>query len=126
MSLDIYLTSATEEISDCQCDCCGNNHQKKCFPIIERFNLTHNLTSMAVESGVYTCVWRPEELDITKASEMIVFLKYGIDKLKSDPQKFMKYNPSNGFGSYENLLDTLVNYLLACEQNPTATISVSR
>ena len=34
-------------------------------------NITHNLTKMADEAGIYECLWRPEEIGITKAGQLI-------------------------------------------------------
>ena len=89
-------------------------------------NITHNLNKMADEAGIYKLLWRPEELGITKASEVIEPLKIGINVLKSDPEKFKKFNPENGWGNYEILVRFAEEYLASCKENPDADISVSR
>ena len=34
-------------------------------------NITHNLNRMAMEAGIYECLWRPDEHGITKAAQII-------------------------------------------------------
>ena len=89
-------------------------------------NITHNLTTMADAAGLYKYLWRPEEIGITTAQQLIDPLKVGLSLLKSDPQKFKKLNPQNGWGDYEGLVDFVEKYLAACIENPTATVEVSR
>lgn len=89
-------------------------------------NITHNLNKMATEAGIYKHLWRPEEIGITKAEELIMPLMEGLKLLKNDPARFKKLNPENGWGSYEGLIDFIENYLEACVKNPDATIEISR
>ena len=89
-------------------------------------NITHNLNNMAEEAGIYKVCWRPEEVGITKAAQLIEPLRKGIALMKSDPARFEKFNAENGWGLYENFLPWLEKYLEACEANPDAEISVSR
>ena len=48
-------------------------------------NITHNLNSMADEAGIYKHLWRPEEIEITKAHELIEPLRTAIDAMKAEP-----------------------------------------
>lgn len=89
-------------------------------------NVTHNLGPMAKEAGLYHVLWRPEELGITKARELIPHLQAGLHLLRSDPDRFSAFNPSNGWGSYSALVDFVSNYLCACEQHPDAEVEVCR
>ena len=89
-------------------------------------NITHNLTDMASEAGIYKHLWRPDEINITKANQLILPLREGLALLKSDPERFMKYNPDNGWGNYDGLVRFVKKYLSACEEYPDADISVSR
>ena len=50
----------------------------------------------------------------------------GIAELKSNPEKYKKFNPENGWGSYEGLLSFAEKYLQACEKYPNSIIGVSR
>ena len=89
-------------------------------------NYTHNVGGMAEAAGIYKHVWRPEELDITKASELIEPLRGAIERMKADPNRFISLNPPNGWGSYDTFLPWLEQYLEACEEHPDATVRASR
>lgn len=89
-------------------------------------NITHNLNAMATEAGIYKHLWRPEELGITRASELIEPLTKGLALLESDPERFRAFNPPNKWGSYEGLVMFVRNYLSACVENPDAKVEVSR
>ena len=86
-------------------------------------NITHNLAEMAVEAGVYEALWRSEG---KKASEIAPLLKEGLEKLTTNPAKFKKLNPSNGWGSYDSLVEFVKEALIACSEYPDGEIGVSR
>lgn len=89
-------------------------------------NITHNLVSMASEAGLYEAMWRPEEIGASKAADVIPHLTVGISVLKANPDHFRTFNPANGWGHYEGLLETAEKYLAACVSNPDAVIHISR
>lgn len=89
-------------------------------------NITHNLNSMAVEAGIYQHLWRPDEIGITKAKDLIGPLRDGLERLRAEPERFKLLNPSNGWGSYDGLVRFVAFYLESCEQHPDAEIRVSR
>ncbi len=89
-------------------------------------NITHNLTSMADAAGLYYALWRPEEMNLSMAGELIPLLEDGLEKLQADPEKYEAFNPSNGWGSYDQLLMTVGEYLSACRKYPDALIEVDR
>lgn len=89
-------------------------------------NITHNLRVMAMEAGIYQHLWRPEELNITKASELINPLTHGLDLLRADPDRFRQYEPESKWGTYESLVSLVSNYLHACRLSPNAVVTVSR
>ena len=107
MSLDVYLTEVRET------------------KIYDR-NITHNLNKMADEAGIYKHLWRPEEIEITKAAQLIEPLREGLSLLLSDPERFKKFDPENKWGDYDGLVNFVREYLAACEENPNASVSVSR
>jgi hypothetical protein len=107
MSLDVYLM----ETKPCE---------------VYSANITHNLGDMAHEAGIYRHLWRPEELGIERARELIQPLKDGLSLLLANPAKFKAHNPDNGWGSYEGLVKFVAGYIEACEQNPDARVDVSR
>ncbi len=126
MSLDIYLKDSVERTRICTCCNCDNEHEVTYFSEIASFNMTHNLEKMADAADIYDAVWRPDEHNISFASEMIKILEDGLERLESDPEFYKKYNPSNGWGCYEGLVKVLREYLEACKKHPHAKITVSR
>jgi hypothetical protein len=60
------------------------------------------------------------------ARDLIEPLEKGLALLKSDPIRFMAFNPSNGWGSYHGLVSFTENYLNACKEYPDARVEVSR
>lgn len=89
-------------------------------------DITHNLGQMAKAADLYEALWRPEEVDITHARQLVGQLKIGLERLLADPDHFKLFNPSNGWGDYEGLVSFIKAYLKACEENPDATVEVSR
>src|SRR5262245_15711215 len=107
MSLDVYLI------------------ENKPVNVFEA-NITHNMIDMAKVADLYQCCWRPEEMGITKAQQLIGPLRQGVERLKADPERFKQFNPSNGWGDYDGFLGWLENYLAACVEHPDADVDVSR
>ena len=107
MSLDVYLTATrpTEVYSA---------------------NITHNLVDMAAAVDLYKPLWRPEEIGVTTAAQLIPLLRLGEMRLVNEEDRLLPLNPENGWGDYEGLLWFVRAYLDACEANPDATIRVSR
>jgi len=69
MSLDVYLTVTKPTL-------------------VFEGNITHNLGAMAREAGIYEALWRPEEINVTTAEQLIEPLTVGLEKLKADPREF--------------------------------------
>lgn len=89
-------------------------------------NITHNLNKMAAAADLYQALWRPDEINCTKAKDITGMLERGLKRLKKDPEGFKKLNPDNGWGNYDNLIEFVESYLDACKKWPNATIQVSR
>lgn len=89
-------------------------------------NITHNLGKMAVAAGIYTHLWRPDEIGIKTAGELIEPLAAGLARLVAEPDKFKEFNPGNGWGDYEGLVGFVTEYLAACQEHHDAEVSVSR
>lgn len=121
MSLDVYL-EGPPTTRECDCPRCGNQHTTEVKEVLYENNITHNLGKMAREAGLYEVLWDPDEGSI--ACNLIPKLKAGLELLKSDPEKFKKLNPPNGWGTYESLVSFVGSYLRACEENPSAKVSV--
>ena len=95
-------------------------------------NITHNLNKMAMEVKLggsltlYDVLWRPDENGMVFARDISDHLDAGWNILLSDPEKFMKFEPDNGWGSYEGLCNFVYNYRNACWDAPDAELSISR
>lgn len=89
-------------------------------------NITHNLNAMAAEAGIYEALWRPEEVGIAKAEQLIAPLRAGLALLLDKPEHFHQFNPKNGWGNYEGLVQFVTDYVATCAAYPTADVSVSR
>ena len=107
MSLDVYLTEWRET------------------EVYER-NVTHNLIPMADAAGIGDAIWRPEELGLVQAIELIPFLEARLERLLAEPDRYRQLNPPNGWGNYEGFCDFVAAYLEACRKNPGARVRVSR
>jgi len=106
MSLDVYLTTKKEEVYSS--------------------NITHNLNKMASAAKLYYSIWRPEEISIKKAKQLIVPLAKGLESLIEKPDYYKNFNHESKWGTYEGLLTFVQNYLKACIDNPDAYVSVDR
>lgn len=140
MSLDVYLTRKRAELTEAAkaeallrqhgfaefAEELASRHDTSDHDTLYDANITHNLNAMAEAAGIYKHLWRPDEIGITKASQLIEPLRVGLAALESDPEKFKALNPPNGWGNYRGLVGFVRNYLFACEQDPDADVSVSR
>lgn len=108
-------------------------------------NITHNLGEMADKAGIYNALWRPyrliyegyefkdydeeskfEESVTIKAKQLIKPLREGLHKLLDNPEEYKKYNPDNGWGTYEQLVELVKNYLDACYKYKEAIVITNR
>lgn len=89
-------------------------------------NITHNLGTMAEHAGLYRPLWRPEELGITTAAELVEPLRAGLRLLNAEPEHYRRFNPENGWGNYEALVEFCEQYLAACERYPAAKVAACR
>jgi hypothetical protein len=95
-------------------------------------NITHNLNSMAaavvLSNGLtlYQVLWRPDEHKLMFARDISDLLDEGWNILIADPEKYKKYNPPNGWGSYDGLCNFVYKYRNACWDTPDAELRISR
>lgn len=81
---------------------------------------------MARAADAYDELWRPEEIGIKVAQQLIAPLRASLMRLNSSSDYFERFNPSNGWGNYQNLVKFITDYTAACIEHPKATIEVSR
>lgn len=86
-------------------------------------NITHNLSGMAMEAGIYMCLWRPDELwSNPTADKIIPILEEGLEKLKSNPEHYKQFDASNGWGTYKDFIPFVEGVLNACKKHPKSTV----
>jgi hypothetical protein len=124
MSLDVYLKTEPKRVK-CTCEC-GNKHTRMQSEELYWANITHNLTKMADKAGIYYALWRPEEKGWKTAKDIIPILEKGLVKLKAKREYFEKFNAENGWGTYEQFVPLVQQYLEACINNPKGIIEISR
>jgi len=125
VSLDVYL-NGEPRTEKCRCVDCDNEHDRVVSDSLYSANITHNLGAMAQEAGIYKHLWRPDEIGVTKAAQLIEPLRAGVALMRSDPARFEKHNAKNGWGLYKHFVPFVEEYLAACEAYPDATVGVSR
>lgn len=125
MSLDVYL-SRKKWVSFDE----GKTHTVENEDVFSA-NITHNLNKMAIEAGLYGCLWRPEESFVSEdgnvyARDLIEQMSKGLELMKRNPAIFKAFNPPNGWGHYEGFIQWIERYIAACIENPDAIVNVSR
>lgn len=126
MSLDVYLVESAPRPCSCTCPECGNEHTTEQVRTWFDANITHNLGPMAEAAGIYHHLWRPEEIGIQRAQDLIAPLRSGLERLRADPRRFRAMDASNFRGRYVDLVPWLEAYIDACERHPEALVMVSR
>jgi hypothetical protein len=122
MSLDVYLF-ATKRV---KCSQCGHEELVETEYELFSANITHNLAKMAREARIYMLLWRPEEVGINLAGELIDPLRAALADMKARPEYYRQFDAPNGWGTYYHFVPWLEEYLQACVENPEAVIRVSR
>lgn len=88
-------------------------------------NITHNLNKMADAAGIYEPLWHPGEIGLTTAKQVADNIRSGVADIASNGAKYKAYDAPNGWGKWADFVPFLTEYLCACDENPTATVSVS-
>jgi hypothetical protein len=104
MSLDIYLSAVVE------------------LEVVSK-NITHNLTPMWREAGVYYALYDSEG---ETAAEILPVLEKGLIKMLADPEKYKKLDSPNGWGTYEHAVPWLTELIAEFKKYPQGMISVSK
>ena len=103
MSLDIELTDKEETLFSA--------------------NITHNLTKMWSEAGVYDALYKSDGKD---AHSVLSTLEAGLEHLKSDPTHFSQFNAENSWGLYKHAVPWLEELVLNFKKFPNATIELGK
>lgn len=104
MSLSIYLTTPTET------------------DVVYK-NITHNLSPMWREAGLYDALYESEG---KTAQEVLPILEEGLKVLVSQPERFIKFDSPNGWGTYKNAVPWLADLINEFKKYPDGKIEISR
>ena len=115
MSLDVSLYIKVDTGGD-------ELHQVMLFDA----NITHNLNKMAKEAGLYDALWCPLENGNSFAGDIMPALVEGYNELKENPEKYKKFDADNGWGTYDDFLPWVAEYMGACDKHPLACIWISK
>ena len=102
------------------------------YEILHVGNITHNLNEMAKHVPVsktltlYNILWRPHESDLKTTDDILEYVTIAVKYLIDHEEELLQYNPDNGWGNYESLLDFSKQVGSACIFHPHCDIEVSR
>lgn len=82
----------------------------------DEFNVTYNLGEMWCQAAGRDGRLIP--IDGMSAKQSLDILIPALENLRSDPQRFKKFNPPNGWGDYGGLVHTLEEMIKAVKLNP--------
>lgn len=119
MSAWIYLEIPVRKV----CEHCGSTYNGK-EPVFES-NITYNLYEMAKAARIDNHIFEPKKIGILQAKDLIIPLQYCLQDLKTNSESYKKFNPPNGWGSYESFVQFIETYLNTCETYLEASITVN-
>lgn len=113
MSLDIDLIEAGVTVFTC--------------------NITNNLNKMVQAFGqkYYLALWHPYSLEVFEdcleiiANDLIPYYEDTLLELLKNRKEYERYNSPNGWGTYEDLLNFLVQLISYCHKYPKSVIQTS-
>lgn len=123
MSLNFYLKDTSKE-HPCICCECGHEHTNLYSKELFCANITHNLIDMAQAADIYKLLWLPDEIGVTHAKQIIEPLEKALKLLENKKERFVIYNPENGWGDYVGFFKFCTRVLAACKEFPEAQIEV--
>jgi hypothetical protein len=86
-------------------------------------NYTHNVTPMWRKAGCYDALYMSEG---KSAAEVLPALRAALYAMQSDSDGYRALDAPNKWGTYETALPWLERLVAAFEENPNATIRVSK
>lgn len=92
--------------------------------VLKSLNIGNDFSPLAKKAGIYTHIWKPEELEIANAKDLIEPLSEGLKKLKENPMEYTKLGLEGGFVPWRGFVIFVEEYLKACVEWPKAKIEV--
>lgn len=96
-------------------------------------NITNNLIEMVSAFGknYYLVLWYPEQLEALigvidiQAKDLLFFYEEILNELIKNRKEYERYNSTNGWGTYDDLLIFLVQLISYCYKYPKAVVHTS-
>lgn len=85
-------------------------------------NITHNLSEMWREAGVYSALYDSEG---KSAKDVLPTLEAGLKKMLAEPKRFEEYNSPNGWGLYKYAVPWLIELIAEFKKYPEGIIERS-
>ena len=101
-------------VLDAACPIC-----KRSGSIWFEFNSTYNLTPMFDAAG-----FRMRDFNGKTGAEVAPILAAAVAVMESDPAKFRAFDSPNGWGTYDQIMPYLREFLAAVDAHPTAMVDV--
>ena len=114
MSLDLFANLPTHKLNNIECYCTPVNIDHLSIftnGAIHLGNITHNLAEMArhvdVDYGIslYDTLWRANECCGGNLDALRPLWRKGLDYLSDNYSIMKRYNPPNGFGDVDTLIE---------------------
>lgn len=94
--------------------------------VVFEYNITHNVSAMAELAGIYGVIWHPADNGIAIAGDLTDPLQKGLAQLQRNPVRFRALEPSNCWGTYEDLVQFVIIYLAASVEHRFARVRADR
>lgn len=86
---------------------------------VKSLSITHNLRGMADELHISQLLWKMPE---TTGKDLGPLIEQALKELEADPKRFEPFNPPNGWGDYETLVEFLYEIVANCKKYPNSNI----
>jgi len=91
---------------------------------IDPMGFTSNAAAMWLEAAIDGYPRMTDLSGLTSEAAKAVIFEV-IHKMRMDPERFRAYEPSNGWGKYDDFLPFLVRLHMRLDENPHGTIDIT-
>lgn len=92
---------------------------------LESLNITNNLIDFAIALNCYECIWKPKNLNIITAYQLLPHLYEAYYNVIKYGDIYLSLLPKNGWGTKEQFLNFIDQYIEACITYPNTLIETS-
>jgi len=80
---------------------------------------------MSPEANMYEALWHPDHINCVKAKDIIGIVIEGFSDMLKNPKHYKKLESDNGWGTYDDFIDWVYNYIKALSENPECYLITS-